>query len=194
MVFRLAGRKLSSFSRPEDRHAKLHHNLTGDAQVPDFLSDAQISDLLREQKVLPADYAKRVAMKSKRGHSESELDLRGENGSEFRVVKRRSLFNPLDFSVILAYRIPASNQIFRLRRYNGRNHEHTNPMEEQTFYDFHIHMATERYQRTGNREDTYAEPTDRYSDMDGAFTCLLADCGFVIPPPSAGTQGNLFAE
>ncbi len=66
-------------------------------------------------------------------------------------------------------------------------------MEEQTFYDFHIHMATERYQRTGNREDTYAEPTDRYSDMEGAFTCLLADCGFVVPPPPPGTQGNLFA-
>ena len=104
--------------------------------MPDFLSDSEIAALLREQKVLPADYAKKMAAKPKRGHSESELDLRGEDSSEFRI-------NPLDFSVILAYRIPESNQVFRLRRYNGRSHEHTNPLEGETFYDFHIHMATE---------------------------------------------------
>ena len=160
--------------------------------MPDFLSDSEISHLLLEKKLLPADYAKRVAMKPKRGHSESELELRGEGGSEFRIIRRRSDFNPLDFSVILAYQVPASNQILRLRRYNGRSHQHTNPMERETFYDFHIHMATERYQRTGNREDAYAMPTDRYVDMDGAFACLLADCGFVTPPPGPGAQGNLF--
>jgi hypothetical protein len=165
---------------------------SGDAQVPDFFSDSEIAALLREPKLLPADYAKKMAVKPKRGHSESELDLSGEDGSEFRIIRRRSHFNPLDFSVILAYRIPASNQIFRLRRYNGRSHDHTNPLEGETFYDFHIHMATERYQRTGNREDTYAETTDRYSDMDGALACLLADCGFVAPPPSPGTQRDLF--
>ena len=160
--------------------------------MPDFLSDSEIAKLLLEKKPLPDDYAKKVAMKPKRGHSESELEVRGENGSEFRIIRRRSHFNPLDFSVILAYRMPASNQILRLRRYNGRSHEHTNPIEGETFYDFHIHMASERYQRTGNREDTYAMTTDRYADIDGAFACLLADCGFVTPPPGPGTQGNLF--
>lgn len=147
---------------------------------------------MQEKKLLPADHAKKAVMKPKRGHAESELELRGENGSEFRIIKRRSNFNPLDFSVILAYRMPASSQVLRLRRYNGRSHEHTNPIEAETFYDFHIHMATERYQRTGNREDTYAVTTDRYTDLEGAFACLLADCGCVVPPPGPGTQASLF--
>lgn len=148
--------------------------------------------MVQERKPLPADYAKKAAMKPKRGHTEAELEVRGDGGSEFRIIKRRSLSNPLDFSVILAYRLPASNQLLRLRRYNGRSHDHTNPLEGETFFDFHIHMATERYQRTGNREDTYAETTDRYTDVEGAFACLLADCGCVAPPPESGTQGKLF--
>ena len=39
--------------------------------------------------------------------------------------------------------------------------------------------ATE--QRAGNREDTFAEVTDRYSDMEGALECLFADCDFEVP-------------
>lgn len=158
--------------------------------MPDILSDSEIAALLMERKVLPADYAKRLAAKAKHGHDEAELDVRGEAGSEFRIIMRRSQFNPQAFSAILVYREPGSNQCLRLRRYNGRNHEHTNPLERQTFWDFHIHTATERYQRTGNREDTFAEVTDRYSDMEGALECLFADCGFEVPTPR---QGDLFA-
>ena len=55
-------------------------------------------------------------------------------------------------------RVPQSNRVFRLRRYNGKSHEHTNPIEKEIFYDFHIHTATERYQVLENKkEDTYAE-------------------------------------
>lgn len=160
--------------------------------MADFLTDSEIDRLVQERKPLPEDYAKRMALRQKRGHSEAELEVRGEDGSEFRIVVRRSHFNRLDFSVILAYRVPGSNQIFRLRRYNGRSHEHTNPQEGETFYDFHIHMATERYQRTGNREDTYAVTTERYADIDGALACLIADCHCVAPPPGPGTQCSLF--
>ena len=57
---------------------------------------------------------------------------------------RQNRINLLDFSVILAVRVPQLNQVFRLRRYNGRSHEHTNQIESVTFHDFHIHFATER--------------------------------------------------
>lgn len=87
----------------------------------------------------------------------------------------------MDFSVILAVRVPQSNQVFRLRRYNGKSHEHTNHIEGQSFYDFHIHLATERYQEIGAREDTYAEPTDRYETFQDALRCLLADASFDVP-------------
>jgi hypothetical protein len=71
------------------------------------------------------------------------LDIKGADGGDYRLVLRQSILNPLDFSIILAYRPPKSNQLFRLQRYNGKSHEHTNPIEEETFYNFHIHQATE---------------------------------------------------
>jgi len=83
----------------------------------------------------------------------------------------------------LAVRIPESNQLFRLRRYNGNSHQHTNHIERQGFRDFHIHFATERYQEEcGWNEDGYAESTDRYDDFSGAWGCLISDANLVVPP------------
>lgn len=129
-----------------------------------------------------------MALRPKRGHNERDLELVGDAGGEFRLILRQNQINPLDFSVILAVRIPKTNRVFRLRRYNGK-HQHTNHLEDQTFNDFHIHMATERYQALGTREDTYAEPTDRYADFHGAFHCLIADANLVVPQDP---QGSLF--
>ncbi|MBW1672844.1 MAG: hypothetical protein JRJ45_04215 [Deltaproteobacteria bacterium] len=155
----------------------------------DILSDHDIERLVKEKKLLPSDYQAKIQVRPKRGHKERELDIRGEDGNDFRLILRQSLFNPLDFSVILVYRPPQSNILFRLRRYNGKSHEHTNPIEGGMFYDYHIHQATERYQKIGAREDTYAEPTNRFSDFYQAISCIVDDCGFEIP---SGTQGTLF--
>ena len=84
-------------------------------------------------------------------------------------------------------RVSRTNRLFRLRRYNGKSHEHTNNIEKVTFYDFHIHTATERYQVSENKkEDKFAEVTDRYSDFSGAMDCLIEDAGF--PPKSPDPQ------
>jgi hypothetical protein len=152
------------------------------------LTDLEIGSLLAEQKPLPADYQSRLQLRAKTGHKERELDITGAGGSEFQIIVRQSVFNPLDFSVILGYSIPQSSVLFRLRRYNGRSHEHTNRIEGITFYDFHIHTATERYQELGCAEEHYAETTNRYADLSGALQCLLRDCAFELPP---GTQGTL---
>jgi hypothetical protein len=144
-------------------------------------SDIEIARLIAEQKSLPSDYHLRIQVRPKRGHKERELNVVGINGSEFRLILRQSILNPLDFSAILAYRPPDSSQLFRLRRYNGKSHEHTNTLEKVTFYDFHIHMATERYQDAGAREDAYAEPTDCFSDYSKAVECLLSGCNFKLP-------------
>ena len=157
--------------------------------MPELLTDAEIEDLLAEPKRLPEDFRSRLAAKAKRGHQEAELDVRGDRGSEFRVLIRRSSTNPLDFSVILAFLIPNSNQVIRLRRYNGKSHRHSNPLETEVFYDFHIHTATERYQLSGNREDTYAVTSNRYASLEEAIDCLLEDCGFVLP---SGHQADMF--
>ena len=145
-------------------------------------SDEDIASLVGERKPLIADWRDRLRLRPKRGHEERDLDCTGELGSEFRVILRQSILNTLDFSAILAVRVPQSNRLFRLRRYNGKSHEHTNHIEGDTFYDYHIHIATERYQEIGAREDAYAEATDRYSELGGALDCLLLDAGFDVPP------------
>ena len=157
--------------------------------MPALLSDVEIASLLRERKQLPSDYRERIQPRPKRGHKERELDLQGANGTEFRLIIRQGIVNPLDFSVILAYLPAGTNRLFRLTRYNSRTHEHTNQLEGQTFFGWHIHKATERYQNSGFREDAFAEPTDRFSDLAGALECVIVDCGLARP---SGDQGTLF--
>ncbi len=153
--------------------------------------DQEIESLVQERKPLPVGWRNQIRLKSKRGHDEQQLDLVGGTEHKFRLILRRNSFNLVDFSIILAVRVPQSSQLFRLRRYNGRSHEHTNHIEDETFYDFHIHFATERYQQLGTREDAYAKPTGRYSDFDGALRCLLDDMNLEVPPDP---QGTLFKE
>ncbi|MBW7863980.1 MAG: hypothetical protein GX580_16685 [Candidatus Hydrogenedens sp.] len=149
--------------------------------MPAKFSDDEINRMIMERKPLPPNYHPRIQLREKRGHKECELDVAGADGNQYRIILRQSNFNLLDFSVILAVSPKDSNQLFRLRRYNGKNHEHTNQIECQTYYDFHIHQATERYQDSGAREDTYAEPTNRYADLHSALDCMIADCGFELP-------------
>lgn len=145
------------------------------------LNDPQILELLGEPKPLPSDWTSRLRPKAGRiGHQVRDLDVRGEHGSDFRIIVRQSVLNALDFSVVLGYRPLAGPRLFRLRRYNGRSHEHRNRIEGDRFYDFHVHTATERYQLLGMDEDAYAEPTTRYGDLSGAMTALIGDCGFAV--------------
>lgn len=154
-------------------------------------SDQEIDALLQEPKPLADDWRKKAALRPKRGHKERDIDLNGSAGSQFKLILRQNDINLLDFSIILAVYVPGSNRLFRLRRYNGKSHEYTNHIEGDTFYDFHIHLATERYQELGTREDAYAEPTDRYGDFRGALQCLIDDVSIEIP---SDPQGSLFEE
>lgn len=157
--------------------------------MPSRYSDNDISVLLAEQKPLPADYQARLILTQKRGHKERELQIDGLNGNRFVLMLRMNDFNIFDFSVILGVVSKETNTVFRLRRYNGKSHEHTNRIEGNSFYDFHIHTATERYQDLGAKEEFYAEVTDRYCDFSGAVSCMIKDCGFMITPSS---QTDLF--
>ena len=161
----------------------------------DFVFDEiEIRRLLKMEKPLPENFRKRLVVRPKRGHKESELDIKGiDETSEFRLVFRQSITNPLDFSVILGFQIPNSTQVFRLRRYNGKSHEHTNKLENETFYDFHIHTVTERYQDSGFREDAFAETTNKYADFAGAIDCLINDCGLITSLDSSD-QISVFEE
>lgn len=152
-------------------------------------TDEEIHALLTERKLFPADYQSSLLLMQKRGHKERQFEVAGTAENKFVFMLRKSDFNELDFSVILGVVSADSNQVFRLRRYNGKSHEHTNRIEGNSFYDFHIHTATERYQDLGAKEDHFAEATNRYSDINSAIACLMQDCCFRFPPSA---QTNLF--
>jgi hypothetical protein len=156
------------------------------------LTDGEIDCLIREVKHLPANYRSRIVLRNKRGHKERELDIMGDEGHQFRVILRQSNTNALDFSVILALVPQDSNQHFRLRRYNGKSHQHSNVIEHQTFYGYHVHQATERYQDLGMQEDSYAEQCERYADYQTALRCMLEECGFAAPPAPGPTMFGEF--
>ncbi len=154
-------------------------------------SDSEIAELIAEKKPLPSNWRSGISLRDKRGHKEREIDVIGEKGNVYRVIFRQSNFNQLDFSVILALNPVESNQLFRLRRYNGKSHEHSNQIEGKKFYDFHIHQATERYQDLGGREDTFAEPSNAYSDFNTAVRRMFLECNFDVP----NTEGpSLFGD
>lgn len=152
------------------------------------LTDPQIAALIAEPKVLPRGYERRFKLKPRRSHSEAHLDIEATSGARYRFILRQSKVNSLDFSAILGYYIPGTNRLFLLKRYNGKSHEHTNTIERQTFYDFHIHTATERYQMKGADEEHYAEPTDRYATLMAAFECLMEDCAVELEIAPSGQQ------
>jgi len=148
-----------------------------------FLNDKEILDLLSELKtmtVFPEDLIR--SMKSKRGHSESEHIIQRPDGSTFHIRLRLSNENPMDFSVILGFCPAKATKLFLLRRYNGKSHEHKNKLESEVpFYDYHIHTATERYQKEGTKEECFAEVTDRYTTIQEALKCLIKDCNVILP-------------
>ncbi|MGA7440921.1 MAG: hypothetical protein WBW82_02055 [Candidatus Sulfotelmatobacter sp.] len=153
------------------------------------LSDAEIDALIHEPKSTPGSlFPLRLIEHNK--HRRKDYPVSSASGNEFVIAVRQAVPNPFNFSVILSYRMPGYNTLFRLRRYNGRHGGHTNEIEGDEIGDkCHVHTATERYQKLGAKEEGYAVETTRYSDLNGAVHCLLEDCGFIPPPPDP--QGNL---
>lgn len=138
-------------------------------------TDAEIAALIAEPKPL---FMNEWRVTHKHGHQEEYVDMQGGAGNEFRIIRRISDSDESNFSIILGVKLPQTGQIFRLLRYDGDNHEHTNHIEDTHLYGFHIHRATERYQESRFPDDEYAEETNRYTDIDGAFACIFADAGF----------------
>ncbi|MCY3550650.1 MAG: hypothetical protein OXU27_06140 [Candidatus Poribacteria bacterium] len=140
-------------------------------------SDQEIEEFVQERKILPDDWYSRLIRRNK---EKGELTVIGDKGNEFRIIVRPDDLVPLDFSVILVV-VTKSNPNFKLRRYNGRTSGHRNRIEKERIEGFHIHYATERYQRRGLKEEAYALPTDRYNSYEGALRCLIKDANFVEP-------------
>ena len=145
-----------------------------------ILTDEEIKLLINEKKTISVDFFSSIKFTHKLNHKSGKKEIIGENGSTFQVFIRQAVLNPFDFSVGLTYIIPNTNKPFILKRYNGKSHQHTNKIERETFYDYHIHIATSRYQEYGGHEEGYAEVTSAFSDLDRALKCMEKECGFVV--------------
>ena len=138
-------------------------------------TDQQIAALIKERKVLPDDWRTQL-------NNSNSLYIIGESGNRFRIITNLNEKYPSDFSVILAVIDPKTGAAFRILRYNGMpKRPHNNKIEKQKIYGYHIHSATERYQERGYDEETYAEETDRYNNLEGALRCLIQDTNFELP-------------
>lgn len=150
---------------------------------PAILSDADIDSLVKERKVLPWGWTPNLTAREDR--RSLDLIVPRADGSKFRLFVRSSISDPAaNFSAGLVF-IDTSRYIdLVLRRYNGPSHPHTNRLEgEPEFWDFHIHLATERYQASRHyKNEHYAVVTRRFGNVEGALRCLLDDCGFVPHP------------
>lgn len=141
-----------------------------------ILTDAEIHQLLSQRKYFPENPRVRPRPKAHAQHEESELSLTTDSQLVFKVRIRKHRFNALKFSIILLYRDQENKTWLRLLRCNGK-HEHSNDLEGERFYAFHVHKATQRYMEAGYREDLYAYEAP-YSSFDGALNYFfeIANC------------------
>lgn len=105
---------------------------------------------------------------------ESKLTIHA-HGLEFLVWTRQLVDYPRSFCAGLTV-IREGEDNFQLRRYDGKYDSHVNHIEKEEFYDYHIHMATERYQQSPHNEDHYARPTAEYDSLGGAVRLMHEDC------------------
>lgn len=156
-----------------------------------YFTDEEIQGLIAEEKPFAGSIDEMVNFKESDGHKKASIEIARAEGSLFVINLRQNLNNVNDFSAILAFQERICNKDFKIRRYNGKSHEHSNKLEGDKFYAFHIHMATQRYQDAGRKEESFAEATNRYSDLRGALKCLLKDCNVITKP---NPQTSLFSE
>ncbi len=147
-----------------------------------FLTDLEIDDIIKRPKYYYSDDLQRARWHTQDGHKKRELPLNSDQSiSLLKVFWRQNQEDQLDFTVGLAYRFPDTNVDVNLIRCNGNSHSHSNTLEHSRLVqDFHIHRATQRYWEADPlKAENYAERTDRYNEIVGAFRylCEIAHIG-----------------
>ena len=138
------------------------------------LSDYEIAEFIEEAKLLPINW--QASPVGKAGNLQAQADVHGANGTRFLLVVRQSIGYRNNFSIVLAIK-PSRGRQINLLRYDGDSHPHRNRIEGNRIeYKPHIHLATERYQRLRRADaEGYAEETDRFQDIKGAWDCFRSD-------------------
>jgi len=164
--------------------------ISAEIEMPRILSDAEIQQLLQEQKPLPPNWATKLRFrrKSQEAFDQRDCPVQGSKGHEFRLILRSNHLHPQDFSVLLVFK-DADGTEYILRRHNGSHpSKHTNEYEKRHNLPnaelpicFHRHLATERYQGAGLRIDGYAERANDYNDIQTAQGAMVRDARLILP-------------
>ena len=101
-------------------------------------------------------------------HRQRTFQAHSERG-HFKIYQRENIRDALDYSCGIVY-LPLDGTALTLARYNGSGHEHGDIAYRQ-----HIHVATPAAIAAGARPEREAEPTERYSTLEGALACLTQD-------------------
>lgn len=138
------------------------------------INDEEIARLIALQKTVTNPRARTL---TQRGSERLNYDLEGPQGERFQIYLRQNTRIPEGFSCGLLF-FPPSGEKVTLARYNGGDHEHTNPLESGKPMPMacHVHRATQRYMDAGRKADHFAETTDRYNDLKGALRAMAEDC------------------
>lgn len=151
-----------------------------------ILTDDEIAQLLKMPKTAINPGAK---WKEQRQSKQKNFSVQSDDEKHrFLLYLRQNMRVQAHFSCGLYYHHPSGEKV-TLTRYNGSDHPHGNPIEGSHIdYQCHIHVATQRYMEQGRKPDHYAEPTDRYTCLDGALRELILDCnisGVPLPEPTS---------
>lgn len=113
----------------------------------------------------------------------------------FNIYMRQAMMDEDNFSCGISLTVDGNSDI-TLARYNGSNHVHVNKCDGRRFdFECHIHEANEKSLKASKKIENYAEPTNRYTNLQGAIQCVLTD--FHIMDLSIGQlieQGGLFDD
>ena len=159
---------------------------------PKSLTDAIIQELLSIPKIIRS---KRQRETPKAKHIEKNLEVHSLNGEYvFTLLTRQSTLIPNSFSCGLIWQA-SSQQRVMLTRYNGSDHEHSNPIEGDIFgFSCHIHVATERYIASGRKVEHFAIATDRYTNLEAAVQCMMQDCNISKGTPEPPDEDPTYTQ
>lgn len=135
------------------------------------LTDAQIREFLTCSKRVenPGSKARTEGKHVRRDFRVVSVD--GKH--EFVLFTRQSTVIADSFSAGLRWRSKTGEEVILLRC-NGSDHSHGNALEREQFdAQQHVHRATERYIAAGRKAESYAEPSESYSTLDGALHELM---------------------
>lgn len=151
--------------------------------APATLTDEAIRALISERKQLPPKWRSSLSPDQREAqHRRGSVRLQGVGGADFELFSRQHVDFVDNFTVGLQFRA-VDGTVYRLLRANGLHPGgHRNRLEGTSFgTSFHVHRATERYQREGLAIDGYAEQTDEYSSLEQAVDFLRRTAALETP-------------